>query len=64
MEGHTFLGWDHEPAIVESNDEFIGQWDINTYTVTWKVGDDFTTTTMVKYGEALRGSRIYSRSRL
>ena len=53
MEGHTFLGWDHEPAIVESNDEFIGQWDINTYTVTWKVGDDFTTTTMVKYGEAL-----------
>ena len=50
MEGHTFLGWDHEPAIVESNDEFIGQWDINTYTVTWKVGDDFTTTTMVKYG--------------
>ena len=53
MEGHTFLGWDHEPAIVESNDEFIGQWDINTYTVTWKVGDDFTTTTDVKYGEAL-----------
>ena len=53
MEGHTFLGWDHEPAIVESNDEFIGQWDINTYTVTWKVGDDFTTTTEVKYGEAL-----------
>ena len=53
MEGHTFLGWDHEPAIVESNDEFIGQWDINTYTVTWKVGDDFTTTTMVKYGAAL-----------
>ena len=53
MEGHTFLGWDHEPAIVESNDEFIGQWDINTYTVTWKVGDDFTTTTMVKYGEVL-----------
>ena len=53
MEGHTFLGWDHEPAIVESDDEFIGQWDINTYTVTWKVGDDFTTTTMVKYGEAL-----------
>ena len=53
MEGHTFLGWDHEPAIVESDDEFIGQWDINTYTVTWKVGDDFTTTTDVKYGEAL-----------
>ena len=53
MEGHTFLGWDHEPAIVESDDEFIGQWDINTYTVTWKVGDDFTTTTEVKYGEAL-----------
>ena len=53
MEGYTFLGWDHDPSIVEDDDEFVGQWDVNTYTVTWKVGDDFSTTTEVKYGEAL-----------
>ena len=53
MEGYTFLGWDHEPAIVESDDEFIGQWDINTYTVTWKVGDEVVGTTKVKYGDKL-----------
>ena len=53
MEGYTFLGWDHEPAIVESDDEFIGQWEINTYTVTWKVGDEVVGTTDVKYGDKL-----------
>ena len=53
MEGHTFLGWDHEPAIVESNDEFIGQWDINTYKVTWNVNGAKVGETEVKYGEAI-----------
>ena len=53
MEGHTFLGWDHEPAIVESNDEFIGQWEINTYKVTWNVNGAKVGETEVKYGEAI-----------
>ena len=53
-EGYEFSGWTDKPETMPANEIVVnGTTTPKTYTVTWKVGDDFTTTTEVKYGEAL-----------
>ena len=53
-EGYEFSGWTDKPETMPDSEIVVnGTTTPKTYTVTWKVGDDFTTTTEVKYGEAL-----------
>lgn len=50
-EGYHFIGWDKAFSNVIKNIEVTAQYEINTYTVTFKDGDTILSTQLVKYGE-------------
>ncbi len=50
-EGHTFLGWNEVPATVPAHDvEVNGSFSINTYNLTFKIGDEVLAQQVVEYG--------------
>lgn len=50
-EGYTFSGWSEIPATMPDHDvEITGTFTVNSYTVTFKYGDEVLTTASVDYG--------------
>ncbi|MDE6511305.1 MAG: InlB B-repeat-containing protein, partial [Muribaculaceae bacterium] len=50
-EGHTFNGWGEVPATMPAyNLEFDGSYTVNTYAVTFKIGDEVIYTGSLAYG--------------
>ena len=53
-EGYTFSGWQNLPKIMPANDITVtGKYTVNTYKVTFKIGDKFIKTIDVKYGQTI-----------
>ena len=53
-EGHTFAGWGEIPAVVPAgNLEFSGSYTVNTYTVTFTIGDEVVAKSEVAYGDMI-----------
>ncbi len=52
MEGYSFTGWGEVPAVMPAQDlEFNGSYEVNTYTVVYKVDGEAVFTAKAKYGE-------------
>ena len=50
-EGHTFSGWSKAPGTMPAGDiEIVGSFTVNTYTVTYVVGEEVVKTFTVEYG--------------
>ncbi|MDE6510759.1 MAG: InlB B-repeat-containing protein, partial [Muribaculaceae bacterium] len=50
-EGHTFAGWGEIPASMPASDlEFNGTYDINSYTVSFKIGEETIYSALVEFG--------------
>ena len=49
IEGHDFIGWDKSVVTVTGEATYTAQYEIKTYTVTWKVGNQIKTT-ICEYG--------------
>ena len=53
-EGHTFDGWSGLPETMPAHDVTVtGSYTVNTYTLTFKIGDDVISETMVAYGSEI-----------
>ena len=53
-EGHTFSGWSEVPATMPAKDVTIsGVFSINTYLVTFKIGDEVIASDSLTYGAAI-----------
>ncbi|MBD5355909.1 MAG: InlB B-repeat-containing protein [Bacteroides sp.] len=53
-EGYTFSGWNMVPETMPARDlEFTASYDVNTYMVTFKVGDEVISALQLAYGEAI-----------
>ncbi len=51
LEGHTFSGWGDVPATMPArNLEFIGTYNVNSYSLTFMIGDDVIYDEKVLYG--------------
>ena len=53
-EGYTFSGWGDVPATMPAKDLTIeGTYTVNTYTLTFKIGDEIISTASLAYGSAI-----------
>ena len=53
-EGHTFGGWSGLPETMPAHDVTVtGSYTVNTYTLTFKIGEDVISETMVAYGSEI-----------
>ncbi|MBD5310825.1 MAG: InlB B-repeat-containing protein, partial [Bacteroides sp.] len=53
-EGYTFAGWGEVPATMPARDlVFEGSYTVNTYTATFKIGEDVISEEQVEYGAAI-----------
>ncbi|MBD5311134.1 MAG: InlB B-repeat-containing protein, partial [Bacteroides sp.] len=53
-EGYTFSGWGEVPATMPARDlVFEGSYMVNTYTATFKIGEDVISEEQVEYGAAI-----------
>ena len=53
-EGYTFSGWGDVPATMPAKDlTFEGSYTVNSYTLTFKIGDEVISTASLAYGSAI-----------
>ena len=53
-DGYTFSGWSDIPETMPANDVTVtGTFTVNTYTITYMIGDEIFTTQTVTYGSAI-----------
>ncbi len=53
-EGHSFAGWGEIPASMPAADlEFSASYSVNSYTITFKIGDEVIRTALVEYGSEI-----------
>ena len=53
-EGYTFMGWGVVPAVMPAQDLVItGSYEINSYTVVFKIGEDVIYSALIPYGSEI-----------
>lgn len=61
-EGHNFTGWGVVPTLMPAQDlVFVGAYEVNSYSVVFKIGDEVFYATQIKYGDDIVAPEVPER---